>query len=88
MTIKVLQIIGFVALLGAVVIFSITDRNSLALVMACGALLVLLFSRSSILGNPEGISGLPDGVEPRDVKNYRREHPDASISDAIRALSN
>lgn len=88
MAIRILQNIGFVALLGAVVIFSITDHNSLALVMACGALLTLLLGRSSILGNPEGINGLPEGVEPRDVKNYRREHPDASISDAIRALSN
>ncbi|MCB4207368.1 hypothetical protein [Arthrobacter sp. UM1] len=74
----------FAALAMAAVACFILHSTVLALVFAAGAVLLWAFTPSSALGRPPRRRNT---ASPAELKRYREEHPGATISDAVDALS-
>lgn len=80
-----IEAIAVILLVIAALAFFFGGNATVALILVLAALVIAFFFGRPILGNPAGVSKLPDGVTSKDVKRYRMEHEGASISDAVRA---
>lgn len=69
----------------ALLAFFILDQTLLALLFAMLAVL-LSWAGTSILGNPPRTDVRDREIDPREVKDYREQHPGTSIGEAIDAL--
>lgn len=67
--------------------FYVAGNATAAMLTALAALAAAFVFNRPILGNPAGVSKLPEGVTPEDIKNYRSEHSGTSVSEAIRACA-
>ena len=79
--------IGIILVVIGAVGFFFAGQTTLAVLLALVALVLAFVVGKPILGNPAGISKLPEGVTPQDIKNYRSEHPGTSVSEAIRVCA-
>ena len=67
--------------------FYVAGNATAAMLAALAALAAAFVFSRPILGNLAGVSKLPEGVTPEDIKNYRSEHSGTSVSEAIRACA-
>lgn len=79
--------IGIILLVIGAVGFFFAGETTIAVLLSLEALVLAFVFGKPILGNPAGVSKLPEGVTPQDIKNYRSEHPGTSVSEAIRACA-
>lgn len=72
----------FFAALALVMFFTVDQTYGI--LFGVVALVVAFFMGPRVVGRSPGLPGAR--VEAREVKTYRREHPEASISDAVAAV--
>lgn len=80
-----IEAVGIIALIVGALAFYFGGNTTVALILVIAALVMAFVFGKPILGNPAGLSKLPPGVSPKDVKRYRAEHEGVSISEAVRA---
>lgn len=81
-----IEAIAVIVLVIAALAFFFGGNATVALILVLAALVISFLFGKPILGSPAGLSRLPDGVTPEDIKRYRMEHEGASISEAVRAF--
>lgn len=82
---KVLRVAAPILLLvGAILLWWSGERPEFAAAIAVLAVVAAGAGLKGVIPTKVGPAGLPDGAT---IKAYRRKHPEASVSDAVEALS-